>query len=67
MLRLTEVRPPAAMFSSDPQPGGKAMRLVVAGLIVVAIVYYWDVEYNHGILADGLASMLRSISHSMAP
>ncbi len=43
------------------------MRLLVAALVVLAVLYYWDAEYNHGILADGLASMGRQIRHSMAP
>lgn len=46
--------------------GGNAMRLLVAALIVLSVLYYWDTEYNNGILVDGLASMGRSISHNMA-
>jgi hypothetical protein len=42
------------------------MRVFVALLIVLAALYIWDVEYNHGTLSDGLRSMGRSIFHSMA-
>jgi hypothetical protein len=37
----------------------------VALLIVLAALYFWDVEYNHGTLTDGLHRMGRSIFHSM--
>jgi hypothetical protein len=42
------------------------MRLIVAALIVLCVVYYWDTEYNNGVLVDGLRSMANSISHNMA-
>jgi len=41
------------------------MRSFVAALIVLAVLYFWDKEYNNGRLLDGLDSMRRSISHSM--
>ena len=41
------------------------MRFLVASLIVLAAVYFWDKDYNNGRLLDGLDSMRRSISHSM--
>ena len=41
------------------------MRVFVAALIVLSVLYYWDAEYNNGTLVDGLRSMGRSISHSM--
>jgi hypothetical protein len=41
------------------------MRFFVASLIVVAVLYFCDQEYNNGKLSDGLSSMGRAISHSM--
>ena len=41
------------------------MRIFVAFLIVLAVLYFWDVEYNHGTLSDGLRAMGRSILHSV--
>jgi hypothetical protein len=41
------------------------MRMFVAFLIVLAVAYFWDVEYNNGKLSDGVLSMGRSMSHSM--
>jgi hypothetical protein len=33
------------------------MRFFVAFLIILAVLYFWDVEYNHGTLSDGLSAM----------
>jgi hypothetical protein len=41
------------------------MRIVVAALIVLATLYFWDKDYNNGKLLDGLESMRRSIAHNM--
>jgi hypothetical protein len=41
------------------------MRIFVASLIVFAVLYFWDKEYNNGRLLDGLESMTRSISHQV--
>jgi hypothetical protein len=41
------------------------MRVLVASLIVVTVLYFWDQNYNQGQLLDGLESMLRAISHNM--
>jgi hypothetical protein len=41
------------------------MRIFVAFLIILAVLYFWDVEYNHGTLSDGLSAMGRSILHSV--
>jgi hypothetical protein len=41
------------------------MRILVASLIVLAVLYFWDKDYNNGRLLDGLDSMRQSISHSM--
>jgi len=38
---------------------------VVAALIAVSVLYFWDANYNNGRFLDGLRSMGRSISHSM--
>jgi hypothetical protein len=42
-----------------------SMRMFVAFVIVLGIVYLWDAEYNYGKLADGIFSMGRAIGHSM--
>jgi hypothetical protein len=41
------------------------MRILIASLIILAVLYFWDKDYNNGRLLDGLDSMQRSISHSM--
>jgi hypothetical protein len=41
------------------------MRIFVALLVVLAVLYFWDVNYNHGTLSDGLIRMERSMFHSM--
>jgi len=41
------------------------MRIFLAILIALAVVYFFDAEYNHGKLFDGIQSMGRSILHSM--
>jgi hypothetical protein len=41
------------------------MRIFVAFLIILAVLYFWDVEYNRGTLSDGLGAMGRSILHSV--
>ncbi len=41
------------------------MRILVAFLIVLAVLYYWDANYNNGTLLDGLIRMERSMFHSM--
>jgi hypothetical protein len=43
----------------------QGMRIFVPALIVLAVLYFWDADYNSGRLLDGLQSMGRSISHSM--
>jgi hypothetical protein len=40
------------------------MRIFVPAIIVLAVLYFWDVEYNHGTLSDGLISLGRSLIHS---
>jgi hypothetical protein len=44
---------------------GNGMRIFVASLIVLAVLYLYDAEYNNGALFDGLRAMIRSISHGM--
>ena len=46
---------------------GSEMRVFVASLIVLLVLYFWDRDYNNGNLVDGLDSMRRAISHSMFP
>jgi len=41
------------------------MRIFVASLIVLAVLFFWDKDYNNGKLLDGLDGMRRAISHSM--
>jgi hypothetical protein len=43
------------------------MRVFVASLIAVAVLYFWDKQSNNGQLLDGLDSMRRSIFHHMLP
>jgi hypothetical protein len=41
------------------------MRILVALLIVFAVLYYWDTNYNKGALSDGVIHMGRSMSHNI--
>jgi hypothetical protein len=41
------------------------MRILVALLVVLAVLYYWDANYNNGTLLDGLIRMERSMLHHM--
>jgi hypothetical protein len=41
------------------------MRIFVASLIVLSVLYLWDKDYNDGRLFDGLDSMRRAISHNV--
>jgi hypothetical protein len=41
------------------------MRILIALVVVLAVLYFWDVEYNHGTLSDGLIRMEQSIVHNM--
>jgi hypothetical protein len=41
------------------------MRIFIASLVVLSVLYYWDSAYNYGKLFDGVRGMGRSISHSM--
>jgi hypothetical protein len=42
------------------------MRILVALLVVLAVLYYWDVDYNYGRLSDSVIRMERSMFHGMA-
>jgi hypothetical protein len=42
------------------------MRILVALLVVLAVLYYWDANYNHGTLFDGLIRMKRSMFHHIS-
>jgi hypothetical protein len=59
--------PPVASFWLEARCKGGVMRLVAASLIVIAVLYFWDKEYNNGRLLDGLDNMRRSVSHHMFP
>jgi hypothetical protein len=39
------------------------MRFFVALLIVLAVLYFWDANYNNGALSDGLILMEQSMLH----
>jgi hypothetical protein len=41
------------------------MKILVASLIVVSVLYFWDAGYNNGQLWNGLQSMGRSLGHSL--
>jgi hypothetical protein len=41
------------------------MRMLIAFLIALGVVYIWDVNYNNDALSDGARGMLRSMSHSI--
>jgi hypothetical protein len=41
------------------------MRVLVALLVVLAVLYYWDANYNNGKLLDGLVRMEQSMLHHM--
>jgi len=43
------------------------MRIFVASLVVLAVLYFWDLNYNNSKLLDGLESMRRSIAQHMFP
>ena len=43
------------------------MRFIGACLVFIVVTYFWDAEYNNGMLYDGARSMGRSIIHSMMP
>jgi hypothetical protein len=40
------------------------MRIFVTLLIVLAALYFWDVNYNNGTLSDGVIRMERSMFHA---
>ena len=40
---------------------GNEMRIFVAFLIVLAVLYFWDANYNRGLLSDGVIRMGRSM------
>jgi len=39
------------------------MRIFVATIVVLTVLYFWDKDYNNGKLVDGLEGMSRSIAH----
>jgi hypothetical protein len=41
------------------------MRILLASLIALFVLYFWDQNYNNGRFFDGLHSMGRAISHGM--
>jgi hypothetical protein len=41
------------------------MRIFVALSIIVAVLYFWDVDHNNGQLLIGFLSMERSIAHNV--
>jgi hypothetical protein len=41
------------------------MRILVALFAVLAVVYFWDANYNNGMLSDGAIRMEQSMLHHM--
>jgi hypothetical protein len=41
------------------------MRILVALFAVLAVVYFWDANYNNGMLLDGASRMEQSMLHHM--
>jgi hypothetical protein len=41
------------------------MRFFVVALVVLAVLYFWDLNYNNSTLSDGVIRMERSIFHHM--
>jgi hypothetical protein len=41
------------------------MRIVVAFLIALGVVYLWDINYNNSVFTDGAKTMLRDIRHNV--
>ena len=41
------------------------MRMLVAFLIVLGVLYIWDVNYNSGVLSAGVISMLQDIDRGI--
>ena len=41
------------------------MRIFVALFAVLAVVYFWDANYNNGMLSDGAIRMEQSMLHHM--
>jgi hypothetical protein len=44
---------------------GNEMRILVALFVVLAVLYYWDANYNKSALSDGVIRMERSMFHHM--
>jgi hypothetical protein len=41
------------------------MRMLVAFLVVLGVIYLWDANFNNGILTDGANTMLRDIKNNI--
>jgi hypothetical protein len=44
---------------------GNEMRSIVASLIVLSVLFFWDKDYNNGRLLSGLDRMRQDISRHM--
>jgi hypothetical protein len=59
----------AATSTAEPKqvslPEGNQMRMFLAALVALSVLYFWDRDYNNGQLLAGLESLWRAISHSM--
>ncbi len=42
------------------------MRVFIAALVGLFVLYFWDKDYNSGRLLVGLESLWQAISHSMS-
>jgi hypothetical protein len=41
------------------------MRSLMASLVVLGVLYFWDTNYNDGRFLEGLAAMRRDMAHNM--
>jgi hypothetical protein len=41
------------------------MRSLIASLIVLGVLFFWDKNYNDGKFLEGLGAMRRDIAHNM--
>jgi hypothetical protein len=66
-------RPPKSIIKKAKRLGlsmrriakGYEMRIFAALLIVLAVLYFWDVNYNRGALSDGVIHMGQSMLHHL--
>jgi hypothetical protein len=52
-------------ISSIKCEGEMRMRSLMASLVVLGVLYFWDKNYNDGRFLEGLAAMRRDMAHNM--